>query len=276
MPGSHEATPIEFVRPEPAERHELKISFYGATDVGRRRKNNEDFFGVFDTHGLFVVADGMGGHAAGEVASRTAVDAVAEFVAVTAKESDITWPWGVDPNLSLIANRLKTGIRFGNQKVLDLSLTKSEYEGMATTIVGLLVEGDTAHIAHVGDSRAYLISKASGIKQITTDHSWVLEQVGLGVLSTEQARTHPLRNVVTRAIGAAPDLNVDLATHEMAPGETILMCSDGLSGMVVDADLATIVGTDDPLEKIAKRLIAEANAHGGEDNITVLLVKRDE
>ena len=258
------------------ERRDLKLSFFGATDMGRRRKNNEDFFGVFDSYGLFVVADGMGGHAAGEVASRTAVDAVAEFVTVTAKESDITWPWGVDPNLSLFANRLKTGIRFGNQKVLDLSLTKPEYEGMATTIVGLLVEGDTAHIAHVGDSRAYLISKASGIKQITMDHSWVLEQVGLGVLSTEQARTHPLRNVVTRAIGAAADLNVDLTTHEMAPGETVLMCSDGLSGMVVDADLATIVSADDPLEKIAKRLIAEANAHGGEDNITVLLVKRDE
>ncbi len=254
----------------------MKISFFGATDMGRRRKNNEDFFGIFEAHRLFIVADGMGGHAAGEVASRTAVEAVAEFVALTAKETDITWPWGVDPNLSLIANRLKTGVRFGNQKVLDLSLTKPEYEGMATTIVGVLIEETTAHIAHVGDSRLYLINKANGIRQVTTDHSWVLEQVALGVLTNEQARTHPLRNVVTRAIGAAPDLNVDLTSHEMAQGDVLLMCSDGLSGMVLDADLQRIVLAGETLEKIGKQLIAEANAHGGEDNITALLVKRDE
>lgn len=254
----------------------MKITFYGLTDVGRRRKNNEDFFGIFEAHQLFIVADGMGGHAAGEVASRTAVEGVAEFVALTAKESDITWPWGVDPNLPLPANRLKTGVRFGNQKVLDLSLTKPDYEGMATTIVGVLLEGSTAHIAHVGDSRLYLINQADGIKQITTDHSWVLEQVALGVLTNEQARSHPLRNVVTRAIGAAPDLNVDLQSHEMAPGDVLLMCSDGLSGMVLDADMARIVAAGESLEQIGKLLIAEANAHGGEDNITVLLVKRDE
>jgi protein phosphatase len=252
----------------------LNLSFFGTTDVGRRRKNNEDYFGIFDSDRLFVVADGMGGHAAGEIASSTAVQAVAEFVALTAKETDITWPWGVDPKLSLVANRLKTAVRFGNQKVLDLSLTQADYEGMATTIVGVLFEEETAHIAHVGDSRLYLVN-GSGIRQVTTDHSWVLEQVALGVLSTDQARAHPLRNVVTRAIGAAPDLLVDVTAHEMAVGDVLLLCSDGLSGMVVDADLERIVRANETPQKAAELLIAEANARGGEDNITVLLVRRD-
>ncbi|MBK5255715.1 MAG: Stp1/IreP family PP2C-type Ser/Thr phosphatase [Vicinamibacteria bacterium] len=253
----------------------MKLNFFGATDVGQRRKNNEDYFGVFEPHSLFVVADGMGGHAAGEVASSTAVLAVAEFVALTEKETDITWPWGVDPNLSLVANRLKTAVRFGNQKVLDLSLTQADYEGMATTIVGVLLEEGTAHIAHVGDSRLYLIND-SGIRQVTVDHSWVLEQVALGVLTNEQARSHPLRNVVTRAIGASPDLNVEITAHEMAVGDVLLMCSDGLSGMVLDADLERIVRANADPKKAAELLIAEANSKGGEDNITVLLVKRDE
>ncbi|MEO8360269.1 MAG: SpoIIE family protein phosphatase, partial [Vicinamibacteria bacterium] len=199
----------------------------------------------------------------------------AEFVALTAKETDITWPWGVDPNLSLIANRLKTAIRFGNQKVLDLSVTQADYEGMATTIVGFIMEGPTAHIAHVGDSRLYLVN-GKGISQLTVDHSWVLEQVALGVLTTDQARTHPLRNVVTRAIGAAPELSVDMTTHVMEPGDVLLLCSDGLSGMVLDADLERIVRANpDPVEA-ANLLVAEANSRGGEDNITVLLVKRED
>jgi protein phosphatase len=200
---------------------------------------------------------------------------VAEFVALTAKETDITWPWGVDPNLSLVANRLKTAVRFGNQKVLDLSLTQADYEGMATTIVGVLFENSTAHIAHVGDSRLYLIN-GSGLTQVTVDHSWVLEQVALGVLTHEQARSHPLRNVVTRAIGASPDLNVDVTAHEMAKGDTLLLCSDGLSGMVVDSDLERIVKANPDPKQAALALVAEANAHGGEDNITVLLVRRDD
>ena len=253
----------------------MKLGVFGKTDVGRRRKNNEDYFGVFEEHLLFVVADGMGGHAAGEVASSTAVQAVAEFVALTAKETDITWPWGVDPAISLVANRLKTAVRFGNQKVLDLSLTQADYEGMATTIVGVLFEEGTAHIAHVGDSRLYLVND-SGIKQVTIDHSWVLEQVALGVLTNEQARSHPLRNVVTRAIGAAPDLNVDITSHGMAVGDTLLLCSDGLSGMVLDGDLERIVRANPDPKTAAEVLVAEANAKGGEDNITVLLVRRDE
>lgn len=253
----------------------MQLKFFGATDVGRRRKNNEDYFGIFEADHLFIVADGMGGHAAGEIASSTAVQAVAEFVALTARETDITWPWGVDPNLSLIANRLKTAIRFGNQKVLDLSVTQADYEGMATTIVALIMEDTTAHIAHVGDSRLYLVN-AKGISQLTIDHSWVLEQVALGVLTTDQARTHPLRNVVTRAIGAASELNVEMTTHVMEPGDVLLLCSDGLSGMVLDKDVERIVQANSDPVKAANLLVAEANSRGGEDNITVLLVKRED
>ena len=127
----------------------------------------------------------------------------------------------------------------------------------------------------MGDSRLYLIN-GEGIRQVTVDHSWVLEQVAQGVLTHDQARTHPLRNVVTRAIGAAPDLNVDITSHDMAVGDILLMCSDGLSGMVLDADLERLVRENADPKTTAEVLIAEANAHGGEDNITVLIIKRDE
>lgn len=253
----------------------MKLTFEGLTDVGRRRKNNEDSYGVYEEHLLFVVADGMGGHAAGEVASKTAVESVNEFVTLTSKETDITWPWGLDPNLSLHGNRLVTAIRFANQKVLDMSQTRAEYEGMATTVVGVLVEGDKLHIAHVGDSRGYVVTPG-GIRQLTTDHSWVLEQVAAGVLTLDQARTHPLRNVVTRALGAKSDLDVDIQTYEIQPGDTILLCSDGLSGMVIDSELDRIVKANKDVPQAAKALIDEANARGGEDNITVLLIRRDE
>jgi serine/threonine protein phosphatase PrpC len=217
----------------------LKLNFFGATDVGRRRKNNEDYFGIFEEDQLFVVADGMGGHAAGEIASSTAVQAVAEFVALTAKETDITWPWGVDPSLSMVANRLKTAVRFGNQKVLDLSLTQADYEGMATTIVGALFERD--HRAHrprgrlaalpaqrrrhpPGDGRPLLGAGAGGSQGVLTPRAG--------------ARPIPLRNVVTRAIGAAPGpARRRDVPRDGGAGDALLMCSDGLSGMVLDADL---------------------------------------
>lgn len=253
----------------------MKLLFDGQTDVGRRRKNNEDSLGTFGDSLLFVVADGMGGHAAGEIASKTAVDAVNEFVTLTARETDITWPWGLDPDISLNANRLVTAIRFANQKVLDLSATRAEYEGMATTIVATLVENDTLHVAHVGDSRAYSIG-ADGMSQITQDHSWVLEQVALGVLTLDQARTHPLRNVVTRALGAKSEIDVDIVAHPLQVGETVLLCSDGLSGMIPAEEIERLGRSPDDLGGIARLLVNEANARGGEDNISVVLIRRIE
>lgn len=250
----------------------MKISYQALTDVGRKRKGNEDSLFVNPEQNLFVVADGMGGHAAGEVASQVAVDSINEFVCLTSGDEEITWPFGLDENISYDGNRLKTAIRYANRKVLEATRERSEYEGMATTVAAILVDGHSANLGHVGDSRVYLL-RDSTITQLTSDHSWVNEQLQSGIISAEQARGHPLRNVVTRALGGKADLQVDMQVQKMAPDDVLLICSDGLTTMVPDEDIARVVDSaKGDIEKAARALIAEANARGGEDNITVVLI----
>jgi protein phosphatase len=254
----------------------MKISYQALTDTGRKRKGNEDNLFVNAEQRLFVVADGMGGHAAGEVASKIAVDSINEFVCLTGGDQEITWPFGLDDTISYDGNRLKTSIRYANRKVLDATKEKTEYEGMATTVAAVLVDGDTANVAHVGDSRVYLVRDGS-LTLLTSDHSWVNEQIQSGIISAEQARSHPLRNVVTRALGGKPDLAVDIQVQKMESGDVLLLCSDGLTTMLGDEDIVEIIdGAVGDVEKAAKALVAEANARGGEDNITVLLLKFEE
>ncbi len=254
----------------------MKIAYQAISDVGRKRKGNEDSLFLNPEQKLFVVADGMGGHAAGEVASKVAVDAINEFVCLTGGDEEITWPFGLDESISYDGNRLKTAIRHANRKVLEATREKTEYEGMATTVAAVLVDGDVANLGHVGDSRIYLFSEGV-FTQLTSDHSWVNEQIQSGVISADQARSHPLRNVVTRALGGKADLAVDMQTRRMKAGDLLLLCSDGLTAMVPDEDIARILGeAKGDVEKAAKDLVAEANAHGGEDNITVVLLKFEE
>jgi protein phosphatase len=254
----------------------MKISYQALTDTGRKRKGNEDNLFVNAEQRLFVVADGMGGHAAGEVASKIAVDSINEFVCLTGGDQEITWPFGLDDTISYDGNRLKTSIRYANRKVLDATKEKTEYEGMATTVAAVLVDGDTANVAHVGDSRVYLVRDGS-LTLLTSDHSWVNEQIQSGIISAEQARSHPLRNVVTRALGGKPDLAVDIQVQKMGSGDILLLCSDGLTTMLGDEDIVEIIdGAGGDVEKAGKGLVAEANARGGEDNITVLLLKFEE
>jgi len=254
----------------------MKIVCEARSDVGRKRKGNEDALFLNPEQKLYVVADGMGGHAAGEVASRVAVDAINEFVTLTGGNEEITWPFGLDESISYEGNRLKTAIRHANRKVLEATRESAEYEGMATTVAAVLVDGDTAHIAHVGDSRIYLWSR-EGISLLTSDHSWVNEQIQSGVISPEQARSHPLRNVVTRALGGRSDLVVDIQARRMGPGEVLLLCSDGLTTMIGDEDIASILDeAEGDVARAAGALVDEANERGGEDNITVVLLKFEE
>jgi protein phosphatase len=250
----------------------MKLVYQAVTDVGRKRKGNEDSLFVNPEQNLFVVADGMGGHAAGEVASRVAVESINEFVCLTSGDEEITWPFGLDQNMSYDGNRLKTAVRYANRKVLEAMKERSEYEGMATTVAAVLVDGEEANLAHVGDSRVYLFREAA-LEQLTSDHSWVNEQIQSGVISADQARSHPLRNVVTRALGGKPDLQVDMQFHQVQPGDLLLLCSDGLTTMVSDQEIARVVAAaEGDIEKAARGLVAAANAQGGEDNITVLLL----
>ncbi len=250
----------------------MNIAFKAMTDVGRKRKGNEDNLVANAEQRLFVVADGMGGHAAGEVASKVAVDSISEFVQLTSGDEEITWPFGLDDTISYDGNRLKTAIRFANRKVLEATKEKSEYEGMATTVAAVLVDGSTANLAHVGDSRVYLF-RGGELSQLTSDHSWVNEQLQSGIISAEQARTHPLRNVVTRALGGRADLQVDMGAHVLQSGDTLLLCSDGLTTMVPDEHIARLLNdAQGDSDKAAESLVAEANARGGEDNITVVVL----
>lgn len=250
----------------------MRVQSGSVSDVGRKRKSNEDNYCADNERGLYVVADGMGGHAAGEVASQMAVETIEEFISLTSSDQEVTWPFGLEENLSLNGNRLKTSIRFANRRVLEKTREKSEYEGMATTVVATLVEDDEAEIAHVGDSRLYLI-RGGEIRCVTNDHSWVNEQVLSGVIDSAQARTHPLRNVVTRALGGKPDLEVDMQVLKLQDMDVLMLCSDGLTSMVEDEEILKIILSDgQDVARASSDLVEAANRSGGEDNTTVILL----
>jgi protein phosphatase len=205
-----------------------------------------------------------------------AVDAIAEFVELTGGNQEITWPFGLDDTISYEGNRLKTAVRHANTRVIEATRESAEYEGMATTVAAVLVDGDIANLAHVGDSRIYMWNGES-IEQLTRDHSWVNEQIENGAISPEQARSHPLRNVVTRALGGRADLMVDIQSRRMAPGDMLLLCSDGLTTMVPDDGIARILReSEGDVARATTALVSEANERGGEDNITVVLLKFEE
>jgi len=252
----------------------MKIESFGITDVGRKRAHNEDSLSISDDIRLFLVADGMGGHNAGEVASSTAVETIMKFVRRCMEDKDFTWPFGLNSNLSEEANILLTAIRIANRNVCLRAAERYEYSGMGTTIVSLYMENETmAHIAHVGDSRAYLIRKGI-IKQITADHSWVNEQIQKNILTQKDARNHRWKNVITRALGNKLHVDIDLNTIDIEIGDLVLLCTDGLSSMIPDPDILQIIqSSEGQLEKACKNLVNTANEKGGLDNITVVLLK---
>jgi len=251
----------------------VRLEHCAKTDVGRKRRGNEDSYIVNRDLGLYVVADGMGGHAAGEVASRVAVETIEEFIRQTRSDREITWPFEIDEAITLDANRLKTAIRIANRKVIKLPEERHEFQGMATTVVALLYSGETVYLGHVGDSRAYRL-RGGELVQLTSDHSWVNEQVQSGMISQTQARTHPLRNVVTRAIGSRWDLQVDILDDTPRVGDLYILCSDGLSTMVDDEEIKRVLlsATAEPVP-VCDQLIARANDAGGEDNITIIVIR---
>jgi serine/threonine protein phosphatase PrpC len=250
----------------------MQVKAYGLTHVGRQRQHNEDNFLVEDDAHLFLVADGMGGHAAGEIASRIAVDSIIEFILHT-KEDDGTWPHAYDEHYKRSTNRLMAAVRMANTRVLEAMRKDARLRGMGTTVVACLADDDTMSVAHVGDSRAYLI-RDKNISRITNDHSWVFEQVQAGMLTEAEAEKHPLRNVITRALGGALQVSPDASEIECKPGDVYLLCSDGLTGMVPEEEILRLVTENDgDLETTAQRLIDTANERGGLDNVTAVLVR---
>ncbi len=246
----------------------------GVTDRGLRRHINEDQFLIRDDLALYVVADGMGGHAAGEVAADLAVREVERVVEATRDYDDATWPHDWDSRLSLNANRLAQAIVSAHRRVTGAVEVDTGLRGMGATIVAALLDGERGEltVAHVGDSRAYLFHDHT-VELITSDHSWVHEQVVAGLLSEEAARNHPLKNVVTRALGGSSEPTVDIAERTLVAGDLLLLCSDGLNTMLSDGEINSVLECDGDLKEIARQMVVEANRKGGLDNITVILTR---
>jgi protein phosphatase len=269
--------------PAQAEQPPVRLTMAGCSDHGRVRPNNEDTVyteqrpgGNMPALSLLLVADGMGGTQAGKQASSMACDIIRQELGARLQRPlpahDEAWH-----------DLLRQVVVLANERIYQQAQANQSYQGMGTTLTLVLVVGAQAHIAHVGDSRAYLFN-AEGVTedgathmQLTSDHSLVARLVDIGQLSPEAARTHPQRNIIYRALGSHPHLEVDTSTQPLRPGDRLLLCSDGLSGPVDEAELLRIMLTDQKPEQLCQRLIASANERGGPDNISavVAMVVRD-
>lgn len=250
----------------------MKLQSFGITDVGLKRAHNEDSFYRSDELGLYLVADGMGGHAAGEVASGSAIQAILDFLTRQEEDANITWPFEYDDEFSTEANSLLNGVRLANQRLCAVQQERPELSGMGTTIAGLRLTGEEAVLAHVGDSRIYRFRNGE-LVQLTSDHSWVNEQLQKNIITADEAKNHRYKNVITRALGNRFDLDIDVRLEPAQIGDTFVLCSDGLSGMVDDEKLVEVLTTMPDLREAANKLVAMANEAGGNDNITVVLVR---
>ncbi|MCR5672403.1 MAG: Stp1/IreP family PP2C-type Ser/Thr phosphatase [Lachnospiraceae bacterium] len=241
------------------------LKTYSMTDIGRKRKLNQDTVyscehPLGNLNNLFIVADGMGGHKAGDYASAYTVKAIEREVEVCEDKSPI--------------KILREAITVANIEIYNKAASEPDFAGMGTTVVAATVSDDVLYVANVGDSRLYLIDKA--ITQVTKDHSLVAELVRKGSLDASQAKGHPDRNIITRAIGAAPTVEIDFFEVELNPGDVVLMCTDGLTNMVDDDEILRIVRTGVDVPDIAENLIKMANHNGGKDNIGVVIIESSE
>jgi protein phosphatase len=251
----------------------MRLSSAGRTHVGMKRTHNEDSLRLLREENLFIVADGMGGHASGEVASQMSVETLAEFFRATAEDDEITWPYKMDKGRKYEENRVVNGIKLSNRRIFESASRDARLKGMGTTIVVLFFVNGLAYIAHVGDSRIYRFRDGQ-LKQLTEDHSLLNDYIKMKNLTPEEIEAFPHKNVIVRALGMKETVQVDVAHDVPQPGDIYLLCSDGLSGMVHDDEMAELLneGGDD-LDVKCQRLIDRANEHGGTDNITVILVR---
>ncbi len=239
----------------------MKLQVCAKTDVGRARKNNEDLFFVDVEQGLFVVADGMGGHAAGEVASQIAIETVCSFLPIT----DCCNP----------QEQLQQALEKANQAVEQAANGNPKWKKMGTTLSIVLLHNQRGYLAHVGDSRVYCLHN-SQLEQISDDHSLVGEQIRLGIITPEQAKTSTFSNVLLQAIGVTPELDICQKNIKLASGDRLLLCSDGLTDMVNDAEIERTLKQPDSLNICCDKLVEKALAAGGRDNITVVVLQIDQ
>jgi PPM family protein phosphatase len=247
----------------------------GFSDRGPLRRTNEDAMFMDEALGLLIVADGMGGHAAGEVASRLAVEAVAGFIRRTSEDDEHSWPYGIDSNLSLNANRIRTAVHLANRRVFREAESHDDYTGMGTTIVAALVFDGTVSIAHVGDSRMYHSSN-DHLLQLTRDDSWAATVLGHRPLDLAAAEPHPMRHVLTNVLGARDHTEIHVQDRAVGSGELLLLCTDGLHGSMDDRSIQEVLTRHKSMEATAEALVRAALDRGSRDNVTALVATYEE
>lgn len=246
----------------------MNILVNGRTDKGLVRSNNEDNFYLDDTMGLLVVADGMGGHASGEIASKMAIDVIRDYFTIR-KEGTAALVGKYREEYSEMTNHVGSAVSLANRAIYDAAKSDPAWQGMGTTVAAVLLNGNRLSIAHVGDSRVYLV-RAGNIEQLTDDHSVVYEQVKRELLTKEEAQKSEMKNLLTRALGTTSDVDVDVNELTLAGGDILILCTDGLNSMVSDDDiLSVVVSTNEPATA-CEMLVNMANNNGGKDNITVI------
>jgi protein phosphatase len=237
------------------EEVDMLVYAWGSTDVGKKRDHNEDRYLLDTEMKLFAVADGMGGHKGGEVASALAVESLDGYVRDHAAE---------DPVRAIVG-----AVRAANTRVHDVGVADPDLHGMGTTTSSILIRDDKAYVAHVGDSRVYLV-RHGAITQLTDDHSFVWQQLKAGLITEEQARKSPYRNVISRSVGIAADVEVDALEVDVTSGDAFVLCSDGLSGVVGDVEIRDVI-ENEFLHRVPEVLVDLANDRGGPDNVTVVV-----
>lgn len=250
----------------------VPMEFAAATDKGRVRGNNEDNFGVAEDLNLFVLSDGMGGYASGEVASRIAVETIVSHCREAEKDQGLTYYGGLHLGASETGRRLASAISLANQTIRKEAEKDSGRRGMGATVVALQFAENRVFFAHVGDSRAYRLRNGS-LEQLTQDHSFVADQVRRGKMTQTEAENSKLQNVLMRALGPEPDVVVDVSEQITGEGDSFLLCSDGLTKELSDAQIAAVLEESGDVHECVRRLIQMANEAGGEDNITVVVVR---
>ncbi len=250
----------------------MRVRFSGATDVGLKRDHNEDSVYLPTDVRLAIVADGMGGHASGEVASALAVDTMVDYYGRTADMQPLTWPYKVDRDLRGDINRMTTGVLLANLEVHERAAKDPSCKGMGTTIVATYFLDDTVVIGHVGDSRVYRL-RDNKLTQITEDHSLINDYIKMKRVTEEEAENWPHKNVIVRALGMKDSVQVDIMTDHPKVGDCFLLCSDGLTDMLTDEQITHIISGSGDLDEAVQSLIEGANGQGGVDNISVVLAR---
>jgi protein phosphatase len=247
------------------------VCSHGVSNSGGR-PGNEDSFLADDELRLFVVADGMGGHLAGEVASRLSVNAIENFIRRSEDADDLSWPCGIDDTLTFEGNRLRTAIHLANRRVHREAESREDYTGMGSTVACALIRGRQLTIGHVGDSRIYLMARGT-VRQLTADDTWAAALAANGTADPATLATHPMRHVLTSALGVGEQVQIHVADLEIGDGDSVLICSDGVHDVLDEAGIAALAMRDGEPPALSQAIVAAALAAGSRDNVTAVVVR---